>query len=150
MWVDYKPVVMGRDLYIDKWHKHVPATVTENKEATILWDIQIHTDREIAANKPDQRPKNKTCKLIDMAVPSDRNTSLKITEKLSKYKHQEIETIRMWGMKTETIPIVIGALGLIKKGLQKHTEKIPRAININELQKITLLGTAYILRKVSS
>jgi len=53
-------------------------------------------------------------------------------------------------MKTETMPVVIGALGLIKKGLQKHTEKIPGTINFNELQKITLLGTAHILRKVMS
>ena len=53
----------------------------------------------------------------------------------------------MWGMKTETIPVVIGALGLIKKGLQKHMEKIPGAININEVQKITLLRTAHILGK---
>ena len=27
--------------------------ITENKDATIPWDMQIHTDREIAANKPD-------------------------------------------------------------------------------------------------
>ena len=40
-------------------------------------------------------------------------------------------------MKTEITPVtfVMGALGLIKKGLQKHTEKIPGTININELQK---------------
>ena len=53
-------------------------------------------------------------------------------------------------MKTETIPVVIAALGLIKKGLKKHTEKIPGAISINELQKLTLLGTAHIVRKVLS
>ena len=38
--------------------------VTENKEARILWDMQIHTDREIAANKPDiviKDHKDKTC-----------------------------------------------------------------------------------------
>ena len=132
----------------DKCYEHEPPMVTENKEATILWDIQIHTDREITANKPDiviKDHKNKTCTLIDMAVPSDRNTSLKTTEKLSKYKDLEIETTRMWGMKTETISVVIGALGLIKTGLQKHAEKIPGAINFNELQKVTLLGTAHIL-----
>ena len=89
------------------------------------------------------------CKLIDMAVPLDRNTSLK-TEKLSNPKDLQIETTRMWGMKTEIIPVVIGALGLIKKGLEKHMEKIPGAININELQNITLLGMAHILRKVLS
>jgi len=43
----------------------------------------------------------------------------------------------MWGMKTETIPVVISAVGLIKKGLQNHAEKIPGAININQAQKIT-------------
>ena len=42
-------------------------------------------------------------------------------------------------MKTETIPVVIGAPGLIKKGLEKHTEKIPGAINIIELQKNILI-----------
>ena len=61
---------------LDKWYEHEPATGNENK-ATILWDMQIHTDGEIAANKPDiviKDHKNKTCKLIDMAVPSGRNT----------------------------------------------------------------------------
>ena len=125
----------------DKWYEHEPATVTENDEATILWDMQMRTESEVAANKPDiviKDQKNETCKLIDMAVPSDRNTSLKTTEKRSKYKDLEIETTRMWGMKTDTIPVAIGALGLIKKGLQKHTEKIPGTINISELQKTIL------------
>ena len=36
---------------LDMWYEHEPATVTENKEAMILWDMQIHTDREIATNK---------------------------------------------------------------------------------------------------
>jgi len=82
----------------DKWYEHEPATVTENDEATILWDMQMRTESEVAANKPDiviKDQKNETCKLIDMAVPSDRNTSLKTTEKRSKYKDLEIETTRM-------------------------------------------------------
>ena len=54
----------------------------------------------------------------------------------------------MWRMKTEIIPVVIRALGLIKKGLEKYMEKIPGAININKIQNVTLLGTAHILRKV--
>jgi len=41
----------------------------------------------------------------------------------------------MWPLQTEIIPVVIGALGLIKKGLEKHMAKIPGVININELQK---------------
>ena len=28
-------------------------TVTENEKVTILWDMQVHTDKTIKANKPD-------------------------------------------------------------------------------------------------
>ena len=73
-----------------------------------------------------------------------------ITEKLSKYKDLEIEIERMWGMKATTIPVVIGALGIIKMGLEKYTKQIPGNIKISELQKIALLGTSRILRKTLS
>ena len=137
----------------EKWYDHEPETVTENEDVTILWDMPIHTDRKITANRPDiviQDHKTKTCKFIDKAVPSDRNTSMKVTEKLSKYKDLEIETSRMWGMRTETIPVITGALGAIKKGLEMYLGRIPSQISISELQKITLLGTAHILRRVLS
>ena len=49
-------------------------------------------------------------------------------------------------MKTETIPVVVGALELIKKILEKVTSRIPGNINTNEIQKITMLGTAHILK----
>ena len=53
--------------------------------------------------------------LIDIVIPTDKNISIKITDKLIKlYKDLEIEIKRMWGMKTKTIPIVIVALGVIK------------------------------------
>ena len=71
-------------------------------------------------------------------------------EKLSKYKDLEIEISTIWGLKTETVSVVIGALGQVKKGLGKYAEKIPGNINIEELQKISLWDTAHILRKVLS
>ena len=137
----------------EKWYEHVPQTVTEGENVTILWDMQIQTDRKISANKPDiviKDKKEKFCTIIDMAVPSERNTSVKLTEKLSKYKDLEIEICRMWGMKTCVIPVIIGALGLVKKGLENYTNKIPGNIQLEELQKIALLGTAHILRRVLS
>ena len=39
---------------------------------------------------------------------------------------QEIEIARMWKMKTQTIPAVIGALGVIKKGMEKYVDKNSR------------------------
>ena len=137
----------------ERWYEHEPKTVTENDNVTILWDMPIHTDRTIAANRPDivlKNKKEKTCFLIDMTVPLDINTSVKTTEKLIKYKDLEIEVQRMWGLKTETIPVVIGALGTIKKGIEKYTNKIPGNIYLHDLQKITLLSTAHLLRRVLS
>ena len=54
------------------------------------------------------------------------------------------------GMKATTIPVVIGGLGLIKKGLEEYTKQIQGNIKISELQKIALLGTSRILRKTLS
>ena len=68
--------------------------------------------------------------------------SVKITEKLFKYKELEIEIERIRGMKATTIQGVIGALELIKKGTDIYIQKIPGGIRIQELQKITLLGTS--------
>ena len=127
-------------------YEHKPETVTKNEEVTILWDMQTNTDREASANKSDIVIKdhaNRCCKLIDVSVPSDRNTSTKVNEKLSKYKDLEFETTRMWGMRTETVPVIVGAM-------DHNLEKIPGASNINELQKIILLGTEHILRRFLS
>ena len=71
-------------------------------------------------------------------------------EKLSKYKDLGIEISTIWGLKTETVSVVIGALEQVKKGLGKYVEKIPGNTNIEELQEISLLYTAHILRKVLS
>ena len=137
----------------DKWYEHKPDTVTGNEKFTVLWDMQVHTDRAIKANKLDiiiKSKKEKLCVLIDMAVPYDRNTSVKVAEKLSKYTDLEIEIARMWGMNTEIVPVAIGELAVIKKGVDKQISKIPGIINVNELQKIALLGSARVLRKVLS
>ena len=65
-----------------------------------------------------------------MSVPSDSNISAKEFEKLSKYKDLEIEIAKTWKMKTKTIPVIVGAIGMIKKGTQNY---------FNESQKICLL-----------
>ena len=137
----------------ERWYEHEPKTVTENDSVTILWDMPIHTDRTIAANRPDivlKNKRDKICLLIDMTVSLDTNTSVKATQKFTKYKDLEMEVERMWGLKTTTVPVVMGALGTIKKDMENYTNKIPGNINIHELQKITLLSAAHLLRQVLS
>ena len=133
------------------WWEHKPPKVIENKNATTVWDFDIHTDRTIQANRPDIVVKNhndKTCFLIDMSVPSDISVSLKIFEKLSKYKDLEIEVAKMWHLKTTALPVVIGALGIAGKTAPNYVSQIPGAPSLTELQRITIMGTAHILQKV--
>ena len=46
--------------------------------------------------------------------------------------------------------VVIRALALIKKGVEKFIGKVPGNINLQEVQKTALLGTTRILRNVLS
>ena len=105
---------------------------------SILWDMQIHTDKELSTNKPDvviMDHANWCCKLIDV---SNRNTSTKVNKTFSKHRDLEIETSRKWGVKTEAVAVIVGALGHIRKGMEQNLGKIPRGGNINELQRIVL------------
>ena len=52
------------------------------------------------------------CEITDVAIPSANNAFVKVAEKLSMCKNLEIEISRMWDMKTDTTPVVIGTLGL--------------------------------------
>lgn len=68
----------------ERWYDHQPDTVTQNNNVTILWDMTIQTDREIKANRPGiiiQDKKFRKCMPIGIAVPFQKNTTMKIIEK---------------------------------------------------------------------
>lgn len=135
----------------DNWYSHVPKSVCEHEDITVLWNQGVQTDREVLANRPDIIIKNKqkkTCILIDVSVPSDRNVVQKEAEKKLKYKNLSIEIQRMWNMKCFVIPVIIGATGTVTRGLRKYLELIPGKHSIDSLQKTAILGTSHILRKV--
>jgi len=54
----------------------------------------------------------------------------------------------MWNVKRKVIPVIIGATGTISKSFRKYVSNIPGKLEVKELQKIAILGTAHILRKV--
>ena len=137
--------------HTERWYEHTLQPVIESTEVTILWDFTIHTDKKIDANRPDiiiKDHREKTCIMLNVVVPADKNISLKEFQMLSKYKDLEIEVTKMWKLKTKTIPVVIGALGMIKKGTQNFIDQIPGKPPLQEMQKIVLTCTAHILRKV--
>jgi hypothetical protein len=90
------------------------------------------------ANRLDIIVKNKkykTCLLIDVAIPSDKNVTQKEAEKKLKYKNLSIEIQRMWNMNCFVIPVIIGATGIVSRSSQKCLETIPGQHSIDSLQK---------------
>ena len=138
-------------VYAQHWYQHNPELVIENEKATILCDHQVKTDRYIPCNKPEIIiSDSERCLIIDVAIPSDYNIQKKATEKMSKYVDLQIECQRMWNKKVEVIPIIIGATGIVEKGIQSYLQRIPGKQNLYNLQRSAILGTAHILRKVLS
>jgi hypothetical protein len=72
----------------------------------------------------------------------------KEAEKTVKYKDLTTEIQRMWNVKTNVTPIIIGAPETISKSFRKYLSSIPGRHEVKELQKTAILGTAHILRKV--
>jgi hypothetical protein len=125
--------------------------VCEEGDVTVLWDQAVHTDREVTANRPDiviKNKKEKTCTLIDVAIPADRNFVQKEAEKKLKYNRLCVEMQRMWNLKCTIVPVIIGATGIVTRSLMKNLETIPGKHLIHSLQKTAILGTSHIIRKV--
>jgi hypothetical protein len=83
-------------------------------------------DREVLANRPDiivKNKKDKTCLLIDVAIPSEKNVIQKKAGKKLKYKNLSREIQRMWNMKCFVIPVVIEASGIVSKRFTKNIWK---------------------------
>ena len=54
----------------------MPKPASEEGDVTVLWNQAVHTDREVTANRLDIiiiNKKEKTCTLIDVAIPAERN-----------------------------------------------------------------------------
>ena len=97
--------------------------MNEEGDATVLWNQAVHTDREITANRPDiilKNNKEKTCTLIDVAIPEERNVVQKEAEKKLKYQSLCMEVQRMWNLKFTIIPVIIGATGVVTRSLRKN------------------------------
>ena len=88
--------------------------------------------------------------MIAVTVSADKNISLKEFQELSKYKDLKIKVTKMWKLKTKTIPVVVGALGMIKKGTQNFMDQILGKPSLQEMQKVVLTSTSHISRKVLS
>ena len=146
---------LAKDMGVEvtpSWLMHKPKESTTKEGIVLLWDMQINTDSRVLANRPDivlHDTRLKSCLIIDVAVPVDKNSIKKIAEKITKYRDLEIEIQKCWGLKkVKTVPIVVGALGTVCSGLTKNLKLLSSRAKLTVVQKTALLGTANILRGV--
>ena len=142
--------------FIDRkvlWYQHQPKTVEENQHAKILWNFSVQTDHTINHNKPDIIVVDKatnTANIIDVAIPNDYNITRKRLDKIRAYTDLAVEIKTLWNLqKVNIIPVIIGATGTFYKNFEKDIEKLclkNNKFDMRETQKITLLGTAHIVR----
>ena len=94
---------------------HNPESVLENETRKLLWDSDIPTDHLISARLPDliiinKKKRKGTSRIVD-------RVKLKESEKKDKYHDLAMELQKLWNVKVTIIPIVIGAVDTVTKGL---------------------------------
>ena len=116
-----------------------------------MWDFSIQTDHIVEAWRPDLvvvHKKERSCKIIDFAVPGDNRIEEKEKDKIEKYQDLERELQKIWNVKVKIIPLVVGSLGAIPKQFCNRLKQIGITARTAQVQKTLLLGMARILRKV--
>ena len=66
----------------------------------------------------------KTCHIIDVAIPGDERVSVKETEKTEKYHELQRELERLWKFKAKVVPIILGALGTVTRNFNSYLKEI--------------------------
>ena len=135
----------------NKWYINMSKPVYEEGNVTVLWNQAVHTGREVTANRPDiiiKNKKEKTCTLMDVAIPADRNVVQTKAEEKLKYKSLCVEIKRMWNLKYTIIPVITGATKIVTRSLRKNLEAVLGKHSIDALQKTAIFGTSHIIRKV--
>ena len=90
-----------------------------------MWYFSIQTD-VTEARRPDLVvvDKERSCKIIDFAVPGDSRIAEKEKYKIEKYQDLERELQKIWNVKLKIIPLVVGSLGAIPKQFDKRLKQI--------------------------
>ena len=118
----------------------------------ILWDVMIQCYREIKARKPNivvVNKNEKSCAIIDIAIPGDIRVSKKEKENIERYQKLKREIKRMWNIRSiKVIPVAVRTLCSTSKKLKSSIEELGVIISTALLQKTTLLRISLIFKKV--
>ena len=94
------------------------------------------------------KKKKKSGQIMNIAFPADQRVKMKKSEKRDKYLNLAKELKILWDVKVTVIPVVIGALGTVTKGLIKGLEDMEIRGRVETIQTTALLKLARIMRRV--
>ena len=140
--------------HANKWYMYHPPHVLENNTQKLLWDFEMQTDHLISARRPDLKIINKkkkkenpqNCRLCCLGWPQNK-TWKNVKREISTLELAR-ELKKLWNMRVTMIPIVIGTLDTVTKGLFKGLEDLEVGGRVDTIQTTGLLKTARILRRV--
>ena len=125
-----------------KWHTQTPLGFFDHLILARWLDLIIINQ------KKKKKKKKKTRKIVDFVVPDDHSVKSKESEKKDKYLNLARELKKLWNMKVTFIPIIIGTLGTVTKGLLKGLDDLEIRGREETIQTTALLRSARILRRV--
>ena len=123
----------------------------ENETHKHLSGFEIKTDLLISARRPDFiiiNNQKRTYRIVDFAVPAGHRVKLKESEKKDMYLNLVRDLKKLRNMKVMVIPILLGALGTVTKGLVKGIEDLEIRGLVENIQTTALLRSARILRRI--
>ena len=92
--------------------------------------------------------KDRSCKIIALAIARESRIEEKEKDKLEKYQDLGRELQKTWNVKVKIIPLVVDSLRAISKQFGNRLKQIGITAGTAQVQKTALLGTARILQKV--
>ena len=133
-----------------KWYMHKPEFILENEMHKIAWDFEIQTDHLIPARSDLGiiNKKNENLPYFWFCCPSGHGVKIKESKKINKYLDLARELKKPWNMKVTLIPVVVGVLRMIPKGLEKGLEELEICRRIKTTQTKALLRSTKILRTI--
>ena len=117
-----------------------------NSYGTLIYNGSPNPGQKTRPHNNQQ--KKKICKIVDFAVSADHRINLKESEKKDAYLDLARELKKQWNVKVTMVPIVIGALGTVIKGLLKALEDLEVGGLVETIQMTASLRTVRILRRV--
>ena len=110
---------------------------------TLHWIyFKIQTDNLITARRPDLElinKKKRICHQVDLTITADHRQKIEESEKKDKYLDFARELKYQLDIKVTLMPIIISALGTVRKGLEKRLEELEIRGRIELIQTTALL-----------